>query len=142
LKFLTRIAKRGLAEILQGAEMPLQGRTECGLFRLWIIISALWVISCSGALIFLEPVKNSHVSPPTECARAANANECAQLLFRAGKDTFEAFGKIENESIYGPNASEYSYARFALLVLAPPVVTLIFGVILASAFRSFRSRRV
>jgi hypothetical protein len=121
--------------------MPQQGRTERGLFRLWIIISALWVISCSAALIFLEPVKRAYVSPPTECARAGDANECAQLLFRAGKDPLEAFGKIENESIYGPNASEYLYGRFALLVLAPPVVTLIFGVVLASVFRSFRSSR-
>jgi hypothetical protein len=121
--------------------MPLQGRTERGLFRLWIVISALWVISCSAALIFLEPVKNPRLSPPTECARAGDANECAQLLIRAGKDPFQAFGKIENESIYGPNASEYSYGRFALFVLAPPVVALIFGTVLASVFRSFRSRR-
>jgi hypothetical protein len=38
--------------------------------------------------------------PPTECAAANNATECAEILKKLGKNPFEAFGFVGREPVY------------------------------------------
>lgn len=39
--------------------------------------------------------------PPIECASAKNAKECADILERAGKNPFDAYGFVGQEPVYG-----------------------------------------
>src|SRR5208282_4569559 len=41
------------------------------------------------------------VKPPPECASAKNANECADILKKLGKNPFVAFGYVGREPVYG-----------------------------------------
>jgi hypothetical protein len=58
---------------------------------------ALWLLSppVHAAEPLVGPVK-----PPPDCASAENANECAELLKKLGKNPFEAFGEVGREPVY------------------------------------------
>lgn len=43
---------------------------------------------------------NAPVEPPAECGSARNANECADILRKAGKNPFDAFGTVGHEPVY------------------------------------------
>ena len=63
-----------------------------------LIVAALLLLTTpvDGAGPLADAVK----SPP-ECAAAKNANECADLLKKLGKNPFDAFGYIGREPAYG-----------------------------------------
>jgi hypothetical protein len=44
---------------------------------------------------------NAATRPPFQCAAAKNAEECANILTKLGKNPFDAFGSTGNEPVYG-----------------------------------------
>ena len=88
-------------------------RVGRGLFRLWLVLSVLWVAGIGAAgLIFDEPV-SAYVrleSMFDTCIKAKKADECAEWLRRGAP----------------------------WLALIPPIVVLVIGWALTWAFRGFR----
>ena len=46
-------------------------------------------------------------TPPLECASAKNANQCADILLKRGKNPFEAFGYAGCEPVYRPKGASH-----------------------------------
>ena len=115
---------------------------ERGLFRLWVVASALWIAATAGVLLFIGPAEHPYIAPPAECASARDANECFEILLKEGrKNPFEATGQIGAEPTYGPApAPRNQYAWFASIILAPPTTFFALGWALIWIFRGFLPR--
>ena len=64
------------------------------------------VLIVAALLLLTTPVDGAGsladtVKPPPECASAKNANECADILRKLGKNPYDAFGYIGREPAYG-----------------------------------------
>jgi hypothetical protein len=97
------------------------------IFRLWVVISALWVTGTG--LLGLWMIALVEPSPrPMECAAIADVNVCAAILRKAGKDELQAY-------LVSSAFPDTSNARrnIALLVFLPPAILFVVGFILISS---------
>jgi hypothetical protein len=122
-------------------------RVARGLFRLWIVVSVIWIGGVVGVTWGTFPpaeLTDQEVglnTRPTECDGKSN-DECTAILTRLGKNPFDAFDPPapppEAEPRYvSKRRSAISFA--AVAALAPPLVLLILGGAFGWAFRGFRS---
>jgi hypothetical protein len=102
-------------------------RVARGLFRLWLVLSVLWIGGVGIATWWTFPEDNPIVRDI--CAKANDAEQCAGLLRAAGKNPFEAFDPEERRTAI----------QFASIeAFVPPVFVLALGSALVWAFRGFR----
>src|SRR5262245_45464080 len=120
-------------------------RVARGLFRLWIVISVLWIVGVAAftwsnwppaSLTDQEVGLNTR---PTECD-GKNNDECMAILTRLGKNPFDAFDlpapQPGQEPLYVAKRRDMlSFA--AMTALAPPLVLLALGGALGWAFSGF-----
>jgi len=121
-------------------------RVGRGLFRLWIIVSILWIGGVVAMTWWTFPaavLTDAEVglnTRPAECV-GKNDDECVAILTRLGKNPFDAFDPPPPP----PGQPEFvanrrSAVLFAgIMALVPPLVLLAFGGALGWAFRGFRS---
>jgi hypothetical protein len=78
--------------------------------------------------------------PPSDCATASSAQECADILEKAGKNPFDAFGYNGNEPVYPDQNSVAKVVRpFLFAASIPPLGLLVLGVSIAWIANGFRS---
>ena len=91
-----------------------------GLFRLWLVLSCIW-IAAIGLIFWSVSSSNFSGGKPSECVAAKTAEECAKILEKAGKDPYTAFGTVGNEPVYGqPDEWHRESLASAGLLFLPP----------------------
>ena len=130
-------------------------RIARGLFRLWIVLSVLW-IGCVGAItwgqyVYYEPLfkasgdHSSLTSTFVICEKAKTDKECFNFLAAAGKNPFDAYDLKWGDTGL-PGDADVKFGGIAweqlpvALALVPPAFVLVIGSAFVWAFRGFRSR--
>jgi hypothetical protein len=122
-------------------------RIARGLFRLCIIVSALWIGGVIAVTWWTFPpaaLSEAEVglnTRPTECDGKSN-DQCMAILTRLGQNPLNAFDPLppplgEEPQYASKRRSAISFAAIAALV--PPLVLLTLGGALGWAFSGFRS---
>src|SRR5215469_5228795 len=135
-------------EAHQGVEMAI--RIARGLFRLWIVLSVLW-IGCVGAITWGQYVyyedHSSLSSTFVICEKAKTNKECFNLLAAAGRNPFDAYDLKWGDTGWSlPGDVDVKFGGIAweqlpvALALVPPAFVLVIGSAFVWAFRGFRSR--
>src|ERR1700730_10644621 len=111
-----------------------------GLFRLWLVLSLVWVV-VAGAMMWptwqLPP--SERVVHPAECNKRA-PNDCLLSMLKAG-----AQGKLVVEKIPRSPSEQRQHVIDSIYVLVvftliPPAVLLLIGSAFLWAFRGFAPR--
>jgi len=116
-----------------------------GLFRLWLVLSALWMASVAVLFLTSEGLP-ARPRPPGQCVAAKSADECAGLLEKAGKNPFDAYGFVGSEPVYGGLAAggeeSNEFKRFVGLAFGPPGLVFLIGGGFVWAFKGFAKSTV
>ena len=130
-----------IVQVRGGLRSFMAVRIARGLFRLWIIVSVLWVGGVAAATWWTFPpaeLTDEEVglnTRPTECNNKSN-DECEAILTRLGKNPFDAFLPVPPP----PAVTRRSAISFAAATaLVPPLLLLPLGAALGWAFSGFRS---
>ena len=149
-----RLAETGRAEL--ETKMPL--RVARGLFRLWIVVAALWIVGVGATTnwdlyLYYQPTLANEEppgrlqSPAHICSAAKTSQECSALLQAAGKFPYDANDlkwsdkgwEFADNTIMVPTG--IAWERFwprAGLAFIPPVGVLVIGSAFGWAVRGFR----
>jgi hypothetical protein len=121
-------------------------RVARGLFRLWLVLSVLWIGGVAAVTWGTFPVDDWSQFPIVPgstadiCSTAKDAEQCSDLLRTAGKNPFDAYDL--NWDRHGPSwigKERRKAIQFAIVVaLVPPAFVLALGSALIWAFRGFR----
>jgi hypothetical protein len=134
-------------------------RVARGLFRLWIVVSALWISGVAattnwGRFLHYQPVIEGE-QPPGRlrstvdfCRSAKKAEECSAMLKAAGKNPYAAFDlkwtdtgwDFPDNTVMVP-AEGIAWMRVwpvAGLAFIPPMAVLVIGTAFVWAIRGFR----
>ena len=96
-----------------------------------------------------HPATADSVKPPPECAAARNAQECADILSKLGKNPFDAFGAVGAEPVYGQNQTPAPPSKNGattcqplgiLTALLTPLIAVIVGYIAYRQWRTAQNR--
>ena len=127
-------------------------RVARGLFRLWLVLSVLW-IGAVGIVTWQTFPPDDWIVPDLSqmsnedllrgyqtadiCSTAKDAQQCADLLRAAGKNPFDAFHLNWRPPWIDKERCEA--IQFAsIMALVPPAFMLILGSALVWAFKGFR----
>jgi hypothetical protein len=114
----------------QQASFLRSARYARGLFRLWLVLSCIWIAIIG--LILWSGGSSNNSGKPGECVAAKTAEECANILGKVGKNRFAAFGTVGNEPVYNDpydrsNEEQGKIVAIAGLLFLPPGLLLIIG---------------
>jgi len=96
-----------------------------------------------------HPAAADSVKPPPECATAKNAQECADILSKLGKNPFDAFDAVGAEPAYGQNQTPAPPSKNGattcqplgiLTALLTPLIAVIVGYIAYRQWRTAQNR--
>jgi hypothetical protein len=121
-------------------------RMTRGLFRLWVVLSAIWV-AASGGLLYVIPGP----SKPKECLTANSLAECSEMIHRAGRtsnlDARDTPLKVDDAILDALSGrvtyvdkrafDTPPYVGIAGFLLLPPAILLAFGVTFIWVVRGF-----
>jgi hypothetical protein len=114
-------------------------RIARGLFRLWFVLSVLWIISVVALAWWVFPPAGSLDPRAAECAGKTD-DECAEILQRLGRNPFDAYVYPDVPPAVDFIAKQRSAIRFAAgAALIPPITAFVLGFALSWAFKGFRS---
>jgi hypothetical protein len=122
-------------------------RVARGLFRLWLVLSVLWIGGVGVVTWRTFPVDDWFVPDPIVpgstadiCSTAKNAEQCSDLLRAAGKNPFDAYDlNWDGHGSSWIDKERREAIQFASIVaLVPPTSMLALGSALVWAFRGFR----
>lgn len=122
-------------------------RVARGLFRLWIVVSALWIVGVGatanwGRLFAYQPTLTAE-QPPGKlqstahiCTKAKTPEECSATLEAAGKNPFDAYDlkwtdqgwDFADDTVMVPAGIVWERVWPVIrLAFIPPVVVLVIG---------------
>jgi len=124
-------------------------RVARGLFRLWLVLSVLWIGAVGIVTWRTFPVDDWFVPDPIVpgstadiCSTAKNAEQCSDLLRAGGKNPIAAYDLNLNWDRHGLSwidKERREAIQFASIVaLVPPAFVLALGSALVWAFKGFR----
>ena len=115
-----------------------------GLFRLWLILSVLW-IGGVGVVTWLSlpsaPFRlQRSEARPSQC-EGVNNFECAAILKQLGRCTGPSqseWCRLDDEDVGLVDHPKRAWRTVAAIALLPPALVLVIGSALVWAFRGFR----